>query len=89
MPYNSSFNEKAVATAAAAAARKGMLPILLAFLASCATPARTPYTLADHLVATVPGYRDIRFYADMPQSELAAQRDHMLPRGSGSDRRQT
>lgn len=89
MPDNSSFNEKAVATAAAAAARKGIPPILLAFLASCATPARTPYTLADHLVATVPGFKDIRFYADMPQSELAAQRDHMLPRGSGSDRRQT
>lgn len=74
--------EKAVATAAATAARKGMLPVLLSFLASCTTPARTPHTLADQLEAQLPGYPDIRFYADMPESELAAQREHFLPRSS-------
>ena len=83
------FTDKAVANSAAAAARKGMLPFFLAFLASCATPARTPYTLADQQNAIVPGYQQIRFYADMSAADLAAQRDHFLPRTTGADGRST
>ena len=81
--------EKAVSTAAAAAARRGMLPFFLAFLAGCFTPERTPYTLADLRDASIPGYHDIRFFADMPQDELAAQRTRFLPEGSGADGRST
>ncbi|MCB2111047.1 MAG: patatin-like phospholipase family protein [Defluviimonas sp.] len=64
-----------------------MLPFLVAFIASCATPERTPYTLADQMAAEVPGYKEIRFYADMPAAELAGQRDHFLPTGLGADGR--
>ncbi|MFZ1469295.1 MAG: patatin-like phospholipase family protein [Paracoccaceae bacterium] len=84
-----SFTEKATSTAAAVAGRKGMLPFLLAFLASCAAPQRTTYTLADLRDVMVPGYHQIRFYADMSTADLAAQRDHFLPRGAGSDGRST
>ncbi len=89
MHNRNSSTGKAIPTAAAAAARKGLLPALLAFLASCTTPARTPYTLADQLNAELPGYPGIRFYADMPDSELAARREHFLPRRSGSGARAT
>ncbi len=81
--------EKAVPTAAAAAARKGMLPFLLALIAGCTTPVRTPYTLADQMAATISGYQDVRFYADMPASQLATRRDLFLPRGRGADGRAT
>lgn len=87
MSNKKSMTEKAVPTAAASAAKRGMLPWFLAFLASCTTPERTPFTLADQLAASVPGYTGIRFYADMPASELGNQRDHFLPRGAGSDGR--
>lgn len=81
--------EKAVPTAAAAAARKGMLPAFLAFLTRCMTPTRTRYTLADQLDAKLPGYHDIRFYADMPDRELAAQVGHFVPLGTGANARAT
>lgn len=89
MPDRNSSTEKAVSTAAAAAARKGLLPRLLSFLAGWGTPARTPYTLADHLAAKLPGYDDIRFYADMPAADLAAHRGHFLPDPQGADGRAT
>ncbi len=73
-------------TVAAIASRMGKLPILLTLIAGCAGPARAPYTLADELAATVPGYQDIRFYADMPPSRIAAQRELFLPHGRGTDR---
>ncbi len=82
-----SIPEKAVSTAAAAAARRGMLPFLLTFLARYTTPARTPYSLADLLQAEVPGYENIRFYVDMPQAELSAQRHHFLPQDGALDGR--
>ncbi len=79
--------EKAVPTAAAAGARRGMLPALLAFIASCGTPKRTAHTLADQMAASVPGYHDIRFHADMAASDLAAKRDSFLPPSRGEDGR--
>ena len=78
---------KAVPTAAAAAARRGLLPSLLALLARLIAPARTPYSLDDLLQASVPGYGNIRFYADMSQAELGAKRPQFLPQGSGPDGR--
>lgn len=78
---------KAVPTAAAAAARRGMLPSLLALLARFIAPARTPYSLADLLQATVPGYENIRFYADMSPAELTAKRPQFIPQSRGSDGR--
>ena len=81
--------EKGVPTAAAAAARRGMLPTLLAFLARLIAPSRTPYSLADLLQAEVPGYENIRFYADMPQADLRAKRPQFLPQGDASDSRES
>ncbi|MCB1369245.1 MAG: patatin-like phospholipase family protein [Rhodobacteraceae bacterium] len=66
-----------------------MLPVLFAFLAGCTTPDRTPYTLAEQMAASVPGYSAIRFYADMPPSEVAARRDRLLPPSLGKDGRTT
>lgn len=89
MRDKSDYEGNAVPTAAAAAARRSMLPMLLAFLASCATPERTPHTLADQMAAIVPGYHDIRFYADMPAPDLTARRDSFLPPSRGQDGRAT
>lgn len=79
--------EKAISTAAAGAVRRGGLPFLVALIASCTTPARTPFTLADQMAAKVPGYQNIRFFADMPATRLAAKRKLFLPRGAGRDGR--
>ncbi|MFT6677311.1 MAG: hypothetical protein ACJAVM_003525 [Sulfitobacter sp.] len=89
MQNNGAPVEKAVPTAAAAAARRGMLPFLLAFLANCMAPERTPHSLTDQLTASVPGYRNVRFYADLPASDLPEQRDQYLPVGAGADGRST
>ena len=86
MADKSHLPEKGVSSAAAAGARRGMLPVLLAFLASCTTPARTPHSAAEQLAATVPGYEGIRFHADMAPTELAAHRESFLPQ-SGQARR--
>lgn len=87
MDDKGSSTEKATTTAAATAARKGLLPLVLDFLASWTAPPRVPYTLADFLDAEVPGYRDIRFFADMPPTQLSAQSQHFLPRATGADGR--
>lgn len=87
MPDDQQSPTRAVQTAAAAGARRGMLPNLLAFLARFATPRRIAYSLTDLLAATVPGYQHIRFFADTPGSELAALRDRFLPPYVGADGR--
>ncbi len=89
MREKSNLTDKAVTTAAAAAMHKGMLPWLLAFIANRSTPTRTPFTLADQMAATVPGYGSIRFFADSPQAGLAAQQDHILPPNLKQQKRQT
>ncbi|TYB81503.1 patatin-like phospholipase family protein [Maritimibacter fusiformis] len=71
--------EKAVPVAAAAAARRAMLPYLVSMIARRTTPPRIPYSLADQLAARVPGYGDIRLYVDAPAHEIAARQDVFLP----------
>ncbi|MCQ0093510.1 hypothetical protein [Roseovarius sp. M141] len=41
----------------------------------------------DLLRAEVSGYKNIRFYADMAQTELIAQRHHLVPQGGASNGR--
>lgn len=50
------------------------IPLLLALvaLASCAAPARTPFTLAEQLAATIPGIADARAWGDADPSSLEA-----------------
>ncbi len=87
MDDNNFSTEKAVTTAAAVATRRGMLPFLVDLLTDWITPARTAYTLADLLQASVSGYQNIRFYADMPEADLKTKRSFFLPQHADAGKR--